>query len=184
MNVNKFQLPTITCNHSQSSSILEIVIHTILFNRTLGIRVTPKEIESYLFDDLVYIAMDDDQIINTVKHDVIHLCQKREGNLLPIVLSLYYSVKKYGILGEYDEKIEFERWSIHLQYVSEKTFAEENTLEKEIRTVIHAILSVQELPLHLPQYEKFSYSIVNSTPRQNGMVYDMFASASRMFGTP
>jgi hypothetical protein len=184
MNVAKYQLPTITCNHSQSASILEILIHTILFNRTLGIRMTPKEIESYLFDDLEYVAINDERIINDVKHDLINLCETREGNILPITLSLYYSIKKYGILGEYDEKIEFERWSILLQYVKEKTFAEENKLEQEIRGAINTILSVQELPLQLPPYEKFSFAITNSTPRQNGLMYDMFASATRMFGTP
>ena len=184
MNVAKYQLPTITCNHSQSASILEILVHTILFNRTLGIRVTPKEIESYLFDDLEYVAINDERIINDVKHDLINLCQTREGNTLPIILSLYYAVKKYGILGEYDEKIEFERWSIVLQFVKEKTFAEENKLEQDIRATINAILSVEELPLQMPQYEKFSFNIANATPRQNGLMYDMFASASRMFGTP
>lgn len=184
MNVKKFHLPTITCNRSESTSILEILVHTILFNRTLGIRVTPKKIESYLFDDLDYSAIDDERLIDNVKHEVIRICETREGNILPLIVSLYDSTKKYGIFGEYYEKIEFERWSISLQYVSERTFAEEKTLEKEIQAAIHVILSVQELPTQMPNSEKFSFTITNSAPKQNGIMYDMFASASRMFGTP
>jgi hypothetical protein len=184
MNVNKFQLPTITCNYSQSASILEIVIHTILFSRTIGMRVTPKEIDSYLFDDLSYTAIDNDEIINEVKHEIIRICQTRDDKTLPLILSLYHSTKKYGILGEYYEKTEFERWFITLEYVSEKIFAEETILEYQIREVIQNIISVHELPLQFPNHEKFSFTITNSTPKQNGLMYDMFASASRMFGTP
>jgi len=185
MNVTKYQLPTLTCNQSESASILEIVIHTILFQRTLGIAVTPKEIESYLFDNLSYIAIDDEYILNQVKHDLIRICQEKEGNKLPIVLSLYYGVKKYGILGEYYEKIEFERWSITLEYVIDRIFADENTLEHKISEIITTIVSISELPLQLPNHEKFSFTITNpSIPLQHSIVYDMFASASRMFGTP
>ena len=184
MNIYKFQTPTIRCNPAHTASILEMLIHTILFNRTIGMRVTPKEIESYLFDDLFYTAIDDDKIMDKVKHDVIGLCQTREGSMVSFILSLYHSTKKYGILGEYHEKMEFERWSIPLHYVSEKIFAEENILEYEIRAAIQMILSVQELPLDLPHQETFSFTITNPTSKQNGLVYDMFASASRMFGTP
>ena len=184
MNIHKFQTPKITCHPSQSASILEMLIHTILFNRTIGMRVTPKETESYLFDDLFYTAIDDDKIMDKVKHDVIDICQRREGNMLPLIVSLYQSTKKYGILGEYHEKMEYERWSIPLHYVSEKIFAEENILEYEIRAAIQMILSVQELPLDLPHQETFSFTITNPTSKQNGLMYDMFASASRMFGTP
>jgi Autophagy-related protein 101 len=184
MNITKFQLPTIKCNTSQSASILEILIHTILFTRTIGMRVVAKEIDSYLFDDLVYTAIHDDEIISNVKHEIIHICQTREGNTLPLLLSLYHSTKKYGILGEYHEKLEFERWFITLEYVLEKTFAEETILEYQIRDAIQTIISVEDLPLQFPNNEKFSFSIVNTTPKQNGLMYDMFASASRMFGTP
>jgi hypothetical protein len=184
MNVTKYQLPTLICNQSESVSILEIVIHTILFQRTLGIEVTPKDTESYLFDNLSYVAIDDDRIINKVKHDLICIYQEKEGNTLPVIISLYYAIKKYGILGEYYEKIEFERWSITLEYMLDKTFVDENTLENKILEMITMIASVSELPIQLPNHEKFSFTITSSTPKQNGIVYDMFASASRMFGTP
>ena len=184
MNIIKIQLPTITCNHSQSASILEIIIHTILFQRTIGMRVKPREIESYLFDDLVYVAIDDDTIINRIKHELIRICQTKEGNSLPIVLSLYYSIKRYGFLGEYYEKVEFERWSITLQHALHKTFVDEHKLQSEIQLTLHTILSNHDLPLQLPNHEQFSFMIVNSASKQSGLMYDMLESASRMFGTP
>ena len=185
MNVTKYQLPTLICNQTESASILEIVIHTILFQRTLGMIVIPKETESYLFDNLSYVAIDNDRILNQVKHDLIHICQEKEGNTLPIIISLYHGVKKYGILGEYYEKLEFERWSITLEHVVDKTFADENTLENKIVEIINIILAVPELPIQLPNHEKFSFTITSSSaPIQNSLVYDMFASATRMFGTP
>ena len=184
MNVSKFKLQTLTCNHSQSASILEIIIHTILFNRTIGIPTIPKEIESYLFDDLYYVAIDDDKTLNTVKHELIRISQIKDEDDISIILSLYYSIKKYGILGEYDEKIEFERWTIPLHYVTDKIFVEENELQQKIQDSIHLILSVEEIPVQMPNRERFSFTITNSIPKQTGIVYDMFASASRMFSTP
>lgn len=184
MNVNKIQLPPITCNHNQAKPVLEIIVHNILFCRTLGVRVSCKEVESYFFDDVMYVVIDDDNIINIVKQELTNVCQSNNEDMLPITISLFYSIKKNGILGEYDEKIEFERWKIDLNLMSYRSFVEEDVLRNEIKAAVDTILNYQELPEQMPNYEKFSFHITSVVPHKDGGIYDMIRSLPRMFATP
>ena len=184
MNITKFQLPSIICNHHQTFPILEMVAHAVLFHRTTGIPVIPKEVESCLFDDLVYTIIDDEPIQKKVKEELNHITDSEKKSVLPIVISLYDSVKKYGILGEYYEKLEFERWKVDLHYVIQHSFADEDNMMNQLRAVLDAIMNVHELPGHRPNYDKFSFSIKDASAQKDGSFYDMFKGIPRMFGTP
>lgn len=180
MNVNIIRLPSITCHHSHTKAILEAIVNTILFTRTAGMPILPRTVESYLFEDLNYSIINRTVVQDEITKQIKEIVQLPSSKFHVINVSLYYSVKKYGFLGEYMEKNEFERWKIELYYT--RGYTMEN-MREEMNTIMNTILNYSEIPQQLPSEEKFSFSITHTTSASSPY-YDLFGSIPKLFGTP
>lgn len=180
MNVNIIKLPQITCHHSHTKSILEIITHTILFSRVVGIPIKADTLESALFDDLVYPIITHTKIEQSIKDQIQSIIQLPSKRVQTIIISLYYCTKSYGILGTYTEKNEYERWKIDLNYTRDYSIEDMRT---DIRDIVSTIIDYKEFPIQLPNEEKFAFGITQANTADSPY-YDLFGSLPKIFGTP
>lgn len=180
MNVNIIRLPPITCHHSHSKAILEAVANTILFTRTAGMPILPSTVESYLFEDLIYPIINRTVVQEDINKQIKEIIELPSSKFHAINISLYICTKKYGFLGAYMEKNEFERWKIELYYT--RGYTMEN-MREEMNKIMDTILNYSEVPQQLPNDEKFSFSITHTTSI-GSPYYDILGSIPKIFGTP
>jgi len=180
MNINIIRLPPITCHHSHTKSLLEIITHNILFNRMIGIPIKADTAESTLFDDVTYPLVTHTKIQQNIKEQIQEITQLASNRVQSIVISLYYCTKTYGILGTYVEKNEYERWKIDLHYTRDYSIED---MRVDIDEIVRNIIDYKELPIQLPNEEKFAFSITQANTTESPY-YDLFGSLPKIFGTP
>ena len=72
MNIYTIKLDPIVLRRDQAYYALQAIIHTILVQRTIGLTIKPKEMDSPAFD-LTYIMIDDRALIDKVETKIREL---------------------------------------------------------------------------------------------------------------
>jgi len=154
MNVYTLKLDPIEIRHDQAYHTLHAILHTILLQRTIGIPIRPKELQSPVFDDLIYTIIDDDTIQQQVDLQLREITKNIEHQKkMRIYLSLCARTIKYGFMGAYTEHLEWERWYVELHFSTTAA----HSLEKTIKSILeHCSVPPQYIPT-----SNFSFDIID-----------------------
>jgi len=172
MNTTKHTLTDIIVTSNQVYYVVKACIHTILFNRLLGNSVRAKDVSCPLFDSLNYTMIDSEEIERKVHTILMSICNKRDKDTLTIYLLLYIEISKYGFLGEYKEKIEWERWCMK---VTISNRCDEEKINQMIDTILDQCMSHHTVPL----IKNVSFDITTSTEKETSF-FDLFRSVPRI----
>jgi len=140
MNVYTIKLDPIVLRRDQAYYALQAIIHTILVQRTIGLTIKPKEMDSPAFD-LTYIMIDDRALIDKVETKIRELV-KSMGQRMRFCLTLCSDVTNYGFLGSYIEHAEWERWYIEFIFAGKA-----DSLENTMNSILdHCSVPPQHIP--------------------------------------
>jgi autophagy-related protein 101 len=114
------ELPIVEAGPHQLREILRCLIHTIVFNRTLGY-VKPRDVDSELFD-ITYVKCDDPEIEAKVETSISDICssvdRRPADHAVQLCLAFYELRKKAAWFGSKDERLYWEQWFIKIQVLS------------------------------------------------------------------
>jgi Autophagy-related protein 101 len=153
MNVHTIKLDPIEIRNDQTTYTLHTILHTILLQRTIGIPITPREVQSPVFDDLIYTIIDDKAIKDKVDAKIKEVAEQVEHRKkMRICLALCSDTTKYGLMGSYTDHIEWERWHIELHFS-----AAAHSLEKTMNSILE---QCRVPPQHIP-VNNFYFDIID-----------------------
>ncbi|KAG1679613.1 hypothetical protein FOA52_006130 [Chlamydomonas sp. UWO 241] len=118
-NCEAVDLPVVEAGLHQLREVLRCLIHTIVFNRSLGY-VKPKDVDSELFD-VTYVACEDAGLEAAVEARISELCttlERRPAASAQVRVGFYQTRKKAAWFGSKDERLYWEQWFINLSIVS------------------------------------------------------------------
>ncbi|KAK9800356.1 hypothetical protein WJX73_009590 [Symbiochloris irregularis] len=166
-NRHKTDLPVIEVEQHQVREVLRCLLHTIIFNRALGL-VKPQEVESELFD-VTYVRCGDEAVDSKVEEKISAFCSwidRHPGKRGQVSLLFYESRRKQanwlGIPQE--ERLYWEQWCINTAIVPSSVSLHEQSspvtgvrgarqarlqlgVEEALRTIL---TSVNEHKDHIP----------------------------------
>lgn len=174
MNCEVFYLNELEVEHVQIREVLRCILHTILFNRALGL-VRPHEVDSEIFLETTYVQCGDPMMEKKVEEKIDHFLasiEKHPSKKARVCLSFYETRSKNVAWFSKVERYYWEQWCIQLNVVTpappqtKKSFrsgdrigeatTEERqrrhaALEAALREVITQVLSiVNEKKDHIP----------------------------------
>jgi hypothetical protein len=187
MNYPIYTLPyPIWLDTYQAPSVLSCFLHTALFHRQLFQCVRPKEMSSAVFDTLVYVAIDDNELHSRVEEDISRVIEElgTEGGTVTL---LFYSVKKGSGWFATEEKREIEKWVIPVRWYDgrDKSIA----LSKKEEQVYHRYQEWLALFLSTPiphspciqTYLSFSISVMESRNRFHELFHTLISGPPKLF---
>jgi hypothetical protein len=119
MNCEVFDLKDLDVEHYQIREVLRCILHTIMFNRALGL-VRPRDVDSELFD-ITYVQCGDASIEKKIEERIDHFCgwvEKHPARKGQVCLSFYNEKKSKQIwFSRQVERQYWEQWNVHLNVV-------------------------------------------------------------------
>jgi autophagy-related protein 101 len=199
MNCEVFYLKELEVEHYQIREVLRCILHTIMFNRALGL-VRPKDVDSELFE-ITYAQCGDEAIEKRIEEKIDNFVQwveKHPNRKSQVCLSFYETRNKQTAwFSSKVERLHWEQWCIYMNVVqtsqSQNKFGDvpESALEERqrrhavleaaLREVIVQILQfVNEKKDHIPpvvsssEVASFPYEITIPSSSDSSFSMDMF----------
>lgn len=161
MNLEHFQLPSLSIERFQVSDVLRCLFHTILFNRALGC-ITPTEMRCEVMD-IDYCRVNDNAIQKTVEATLttfLALLEQNGESAGHACLAFFSTSLTKTWLSTKEEKRHWERWVIPITLTSgrgsialsshERARAAHET-QKSIRdAILYIVRVVNEKKDHIP----------------------------------
>ncbi|GBG76793.1 hypothetical protein CBR_g23008 [Chara braunii] len=116
MNCEVFDLKELEVEYYQVREVLRCILHTIMFNRALGL-IRPKEVESMLFD-ITYVQTGDPGIEKKIEEKIDQFCtwvDKHPNKKGQVCLS-FFEERKISWFTRPD-RLYWERWFVRLNVV-------------------------------------------------------------------
>lgn len=175
-NCEVFCLSAIEVELHQVREVLRCVLHTIMFNRSLG-QVKPQEVDSELFDT-TYVHCGDAAVEARLEQKIDEACisfEKKPQEVAQLCLSFFEPRRRqvgWQIFGKQDERLYWERWYISLVVVQSDVFVQDHhsltyTNSRSVRQaqrqaqleslLTEVIMHVNEKRAHIPP-------VVSSSP--------------------
>jgi hypothetical protein len=155
MNLPVYTTDTLLLDTYQGESILQMVVHTILFHRWVTRRTRPKEVTNPIFDTLVYVKMDDEEIERYVSEQVARAMETIKEKATGTVALLFYRVQPASGWFRREERVEVEKWRIPIQwYEPYDKSVRLPVKEQRVRSVYDSLLrmlmsvSLEPIPFH------------------------------------
>eukprot|EP00775_Hariotina_reticulata_P000595 gene595-880_t len=129
-NCEVFSLSAIEVELHQVREILRCVLHTIMFNRSLG-QVKPQDVDSELFD-ITYVHCGDPSVEARLEAKINEACtffEKKPQEMAQLCLSFYEPRRRpvnVAWFGKQDERLYWERWCINLCIVQSDVFSQDH----------------------------------------------------------
>eukprot|EP00879_Flechtneria_rotunda_P004058 GHRR01004301.1.p1 GENE.GHRR01004301.1~~GHRR01004301.1.p1 ORF type:complete len:212 (+),score=52.76 GHRR01004301.1:169-804(+) len=127
-NCEVFNLSAIEVELHQVREVLRCVLHTIMFNRSLG-QVRPVEVDSELFD-VTFVHCGDPAVDAHLESKISEACsffEKKPQEVAQLCLSFYEPRRRQvGWWGKQDEKLYWEKWMINLCIVQSDVFTQDH----------------------------------------------------------
>uniref|UniRef100_A0A7I4F0Z5 Autophagy-related protein 101 n=1 Tax=Physcomitrium patens TaxID=3218 RepID=A0A7I4F0Z5_PHYPA len=180
MNCEVFHLKELEVEQYQIREVLRCILHTIMFNRALGL-VRPREVECELFD-ITYVQCGDSHTEKKIEEKIDHFLtwvEKHPDKKSRVCLSFYETRNKHVGWFSKVERLYWEQWCIQLHVLragphevkkqvydgapsgnNGETVLDERqrrnaTLEAALRDVIIEVLSiVNEKKDHIPPVQQ------------------------------
>jgi hypothetical protein len=115
-NCEVVSLPSLEVEHShQVKDVLRCVLHTILFNRALGL-VRPREVDLELFN-ITYVQCVDRGVERTVDErvqHVLHWMEKHPGKSVQVSLKFFEKRYKQAWFSKQEERLYWEQWDVNI----------------------------------------------------------------------
>eukprot|EP00245_Coleochaete_scutata_P005555 TRINITY_DN19205_c0_g1_i1.p1 TRINITY_DN19205_c0_g1~~TRINITY_DN19205_c0_g1_i1.p1 ORF type:complete len:220 (+),score=55.91 TRINITY_DN19205_c0_g1_i1:109-768(+) len=119
MNCEVFDLSELEVEHYQIREVLRCILHTIMFNRALGV-VRPKDVDSELFD-ITYVQCGDAVIEKKIEEKIDHFCgwvEKHPNKKGQVCLSFYEKRSRQSAwFTSKEERLYWEQWFVHLHVI-------------------------------------------------------------------
>jgi len=149
----------------QLKDALRCILNTILFHRSLGASVAPKELESESFDGVLYVAVDDSATQRSIESFIDKLYQKAVKTAefkTTVGLQFYLTRSKPSWFSStVEEKFVWERWNLPVVVSKSKsrTMAEQEqkmaargqTLKNRLTAVVELVVAKKD---HIPSINK------------------------------
>ena len=154
MNIEQNFIKGLRLEPSQVRDALKVLVHSILFQRELGV-VTPRQVESEC--GVTYLTLNDIDTDKQVEEKLVQFENKLiGGQAQTLVLSFYQAIKrKTFLLFQESAKVVWEEWRIPVSLVpvtdGEEKRKSDQKLAKKLRKRILAIVEkICEKKDHLP----------------------------------
>eukprot|EP00878_Enallax_costatus_P016536 GHUV01017349.1.p1 GENE.GHUV01017349.1~~GHUV01017349.1.p1 ORF type:complete len:202 (+),score=46.14 GHUV01017349.1:430-1035(+) len=112
----------------QVREALRCVLHTIMFNRSLG-QVRPVDVDSELFD-ITYVQCGDSGVESCLESKINEACglfEKKPQEVAQLCLSFYEPRRRQvGWFGKQDERLYWEKWVINLCILQSDVFSQDH----------------------------------------------------------
>ena len=184
MNYPKFELGPLNVGCDDIKPVLQCLIHTILFHRTLGV-VHPREITSDIFQNISYMTCSSDNIYKKIEEKIEYVIDNQNNDSLysnksgKIIVTFYEAKTNkqwFGLNGVTKEY--WERWDINLNIKSKKEIdlikLEKNVKENIIKIIEKTNSYFQHLP-KLPKQDELksliSYPFEINIPNKKDLTY-------------
>jgi autophagy-related protein 101 len=143
--------------------VLHCLLHTIMFNRALGV-VRPREVTSSVFD-LTWVDCNDPKVdryfddkINKFEEDVaVALVTEAQPLIVQLSLNFFETLEEKGFLKNTIRKLNWEQWAINLSisHVTDRqsgTGDQHGTLAQHLRDrMMYILQTVDAKKDHLPK---------------------------------
>lgn len=128
-NCEVFHLSAIEVELHQVREVLRCVLHTIIFNRSLG-QLTPQDVDSELFD-VTYVHCGDAEVAARLEakiDEAVSLFERKPQDMAQLCLSFYEPRRRQvGLFwSKADERLYWERWCINLAIVASDVFSQDH----------------------------------------------------------
>jgi len=118
MNCEVFYLNELEVEHYQIREVLRCILHTIMFNRALGL-VRPRDVDSELFE-ITYVQCGDSATEKKIEEKIDHFLswvEKYPNKKSRVCLSFYETRSKHMAWFSKVERLYWEQWCIQLHVV-------------------------------------------------------------------
>ncbi|KAG0606675.1 hypothetical protein M758_9G159600 [Ceratodon purpureus] len=118
MNCEVFYLKELEVEHYQIREVLRCILHTIMFNRALGL-VRPRDVDSELFE-ITYVQCGDSATEKKIEEKIDHFLawvEKYPNKKSRVCLSFYETRNKHMAWFSKVERLYWEQWCIQLHVV-------------------------------------------------------------------
>jgi len=116
MNCEVVSLPSLDVEHPhQVQDVLRCVLHTVLFNRALGL-VRPREVDLELFN-ITYVQCVDrnvERVIDEKVNNVLHWMERNPGRSAQVSLKFFEKRYKQAWFSKQEERLYWEQWNINV----------------------------------------------------------------------
>ncbi|BBN08366.1 autophagy-related protein 101 [Marchantia polymorpha subsp. ruderalis] len=161
MNCEVFYLKELEVEHYQIREVLRCVLHTIMFNRALGL-VRPKDIDSELFE-ITYVQCGDAAIEKKIEEKIdnfVSWVEKHPNKKSQVCLSFYETRnKQMAWFSSKTERLYWEQWCIYLNVQTAQSnpkphYGDTTDVSTEERDKRHAALeaALREVILQILRY--------------------------------
>ncbi|WIA10212.1 hypothetical protein OEZ85_010414 [Tetradesmus obliquus] len=127
-NCEVFNLSAIEVELHQVREVLRCVLHTILFNRSVG-QVKPVDVDSELFD-ITYVHCGDPSVESRLESKINEACgffEKKPQEVAQLCLAFFEPRRRQvGWFGKQDERLYWEKWVISLCIVQSDVFTQDH----------------------------------------------------------
>ncbi|KAF8069541.1 ATG101 [Scenedesmus sp. PABB004] len=127
-NCEVFNLSALEVELHQVREVLRCVLHTILFNRSLG-QVKPVDVDSELFD-ITYVHCGDPEVVARLEARIDEACaafERKPQEVAQLVLAFYEPRRRQvGWFGKGDERLFWEKWVVNFCIVQSDVFAQDH----------------------------------------------------------
>jgi len=115
-NCEVVNLPALEVDHThQVKDVLRCILHTVLFNRALGL-VRPKEVDLELFN-ITYVQCVDRKVERTIEEKVdlvLHWLEKYPGKQVQVSLKFFEKRYKQAWFSKQEERLYWEQWNVNI----------------------------------------------------------------------
>mmetsp|Transcript_28087 Transcript_28087/g.60840 ORF Transcript_28087/g.60840 Transcript_28087/m.60840 type:complete len:199 (+) Transcript_28087:2-598(+) len=142
---------------AQLEDALQLIVHSILFHRTLGAKVVPEEVRIF---DLCYVKCKDVQVDLEVNQKVKAVSDtlKKSGSNSGLVNVDFFTTSS-SILGE-RRGATWELWTVHVELLRDPSYDEEELqrrrrdLARQLEQILwNIVLAVNQQRAHIPRIE-------------------------------
>lgn len=116
MNLPVYTTDTLLLEKCHAESVLESMIHTLLFHRMIYKKVKPKEATNPVYDRLHYVMIDDDRLHQVVSEKIRIALDTLKERVAGTISIIFYCTKRESGWFSGAEQIEVEKWSIPIQW--------------------------------------------------------------------
>merc|ERR1712072_911401 len=129
-------LPSLEVEHPhQVQDVLRCVLHTVLFNRALGL-VRPREVDLELFN-ITYVQCVDrnlERVIDEKVNGVLHWMERHPGKPAQVSLRFFEKRYKQAWFSKQEERLYWEQWNINVSCRQFGTIATQAGLRQRSKT--------------------------------------------------
>ena len=176
MNLPVYTTNTLYMDSCHATTVLESMIHTILFHRVIYKKVKPKETTNPVYDSLYYVMIEDEDLHRIVQEKIqVALQSLKERKRGTLSIHFYCTQESGGWLSK-KENVVVERWSLPIQwyelYDRSLTTQQKEHRVKQTYDSLLSLLCTAPVPVYRVEKGDIPFDIVDLD--KPNMLQDLF----------